>query len=138
MDTTALVVIGLAVLVIVLVLMFARGSRRVNHADLVPLSDESRDRYLTEWGRIETRFVDAPEEAVREADSVVMSVLRERRHPLETRRLPRDVEKARRDASMGRGDRTEGMRRAMLRYRAVMEKMVGMPVRDRKGRRELA
>jgi hypothetical protein len=138
MDTTALVVIGLAVLVIVLVLMFGRGGRRVNHAALVPLSDESRDRYLTEWDRIETRFVDAPEEAVREADSVVMSVLRERRHPLETRHLPRDVEKARRDASMGRGDRTEGMRRAMLRYRAVMEKMVGMPVRDRNTRRELA
>ena len=106
MDTTALVVIGLAVLVIVLVLMLARGGRRVNHADLAPLADESRDRYLTEWDRIETRFVDAPEEAVREADSVVMSVLRERRHPLETRRLPRDVEKARRDASRGRGDRT--------------------------------
>jgi hypothetical protein len=138
MDTTALVVIGLAVLVIILVLMFGRGGRRVKHADLVPLSDESRDRYLTEWDRIETRFVDAPEEAVREADSVVMSVLRERRHPLETRHLPRDVEKARRDASMGRGDRTEGMRRAMLRYRAVMEKMVGMPVRDRNARRELA
>jgi hypothetical protein len=48
------------------------------------------------------------------------------------------VDKARHDASMGRGDRTEGMRRAMLRYRAVMEKMVGMPVRDRKSRRELA
>jgi hypothetical protein len=138
MDTTALVVIGLAVLVIILVLMFGRGGRRVKHADLVPLSDESRDRYLTEWDRIETRFVDAPEEAVREADSVVMSVLRERRHPLETRRLPVDVEKARRDASMGRGDRTEGMRRAMLRYRVVMEKMVGMPVRDRNTRRELA
>ena|ERR1700674_1577377 len=138
MDTTALVVIGLAMLVIVLVLMFASGGRRVSHADLVPLSDESRDRYMVEWDRIETRFVDAPEEAVREADSVVMSVLRERRHPLETRRLPHDIDKARRDASRGRGDRTEGKRRAMLRYRAVMEKMVGMPARDRKGRRELA
>jgi hypothetical protein len=138
MDTTGLVVIGLAVLVIVLVLMFARGGRLVRHADLVPLSDESRDRYLIEWDRIETRFVDAPEEAVREADSVVMSVLPERRHLLETRRLPHDVDKARRDASRGRGDRTEGKRRAMLRYRAVMEKMVGMPARDRKGRRELA
>src|SRR6202165_1826443 len=137
MDTTALVVIGLAVLVIVLVLMFGRRGRRVNHADLVALSAESRDRYMVEWDRIETRFVDAPEEAVREADSVVMSVLRERRHPLETRRLPHDVERARRDASRGGGDRTEGIRRAMLRYRAVMEKMVGMPVRDRNARREL-
>src|ERR1700704_403078 len=138
MDQTSLVVIGLAVLVIVLVLLLGQGGRRGRQGDLLPLSDESRSRYIKEWDRIETRFVDAPEEAVREADSVVMSVLRERRHPLETRRLPHDVDKARRDASMGRGDRTEGMRRAMLRYRAVMETMVGKQVRDHKGHRELA
>jgi hypothetical protein len=40
-----------------------------------------------------------------------------------------------------RGDKTEGMRRAMLHYRAVMEKMVGAPVHaaaDRESRREMA
>jgi hypothetical protein len=69
-----------------------------------------------------------------------MSLLRERRHPLETRRLPKDVLEARDDASMRRGDRTEGMRRAMLHYRVVMEKMVGAPIRpeSREGRREMA
>src|SRR3979490_746889 len=103
MDTTALVVIGLAVLVIVLVLMLARGGRRGNHADLVPLAGEARGRYLTEWDRIETRFVDAPEEAVREADSVVMSVLRERRHPLEERSLPKEIREARREGARGQG-----------------------------------
>ena len=138
MDQTALVVIGLAVLVIVIVLLFARGGRRVRTGDLLPLTDESRSRYISEWDRIEMRFVDAPEEAVREADSVVMSVMRERRHPLEERSLPKEMRDARRNATRGRGDRTEGMRRAMLRYRAVMEKMVGMPVRDRNARRELA
>src|ERR1700694_5630610 len=138
MDTTALVVIGLAVLVIVLVLMFGRRGRRVNHADLVPLAAESRDRYLTEWDRIETRFVDAPEEAVREADSVVMSVMRERRHPLEERSLPQEARAARRDATMGRGDRTDGMRRAILKYGSVMERMAGARTRDRDGRREMA
>ena len=136
MDTTTLVIIGLAVLVIVLILLFSRGGRS-RHVDLQPLSNESRDRYLTEWGRIEMRFVDAPEEAVREADAIVMSVLRERRHPLETRKLPDDVQAARKDASMERGDRTEGMRRAMLRYRAVMEKMVPAP-REERSRREMA
>jgi hypothetical protein len=139
MDQTALVVIGLAVLVIVLVLLLgAKGGRRVSHSDLLPLSDESRTRYITEWDRIEMRFVDAPEEAVREADSVVMSVMRERRHPLEDRSLPKEVRAARRDASMGRGDRTEGMRRAMLQYRSVMERMAEAPHRDRDGRREMA
>ena len=139
MDQTALVVIGLAVLVIVLVLLLGeRGGRRVRQGDLVALSDESRGRYIMEWDRIEARFVDAPEEAVREADSVVMSVMRERRHPLEERRLPKEIRAARRDATMGRGDRTEGMRRAMLQYRSVMERMAGARSRDRDGHREMA
>jgi hypothetical protein len=138
MDQTALVVIGLAVLVIVLVLLLGRGGRRVRHGDLVPLSDESRSRYITEWDRIEARFVDTPEEAVREADSVVMSLMRERRHPLDERSLPKEMRKARRDATRGRGDRTEGMRRAMLQYRVVMEKMAGARSRERDGRREVA
>jgi|SRR5882672_1420036 len=136
MDTTTLVIIGLAVLVIVIMLLSSKGGRRAR-VDLQPLSNESRDRYLTEWDRIEMRFVDAPEEAVREADAIVMSVLRERRHPLETRLLPDDVQEARKDASRGRGDRTEGMRRAMLRYRAAMEKIVPAP-RDERPRREMA
>src|ERR1700687_767992 len=139
MDQTALVVIGLAVLVIVLVLLLGgRGSRRVRPGDLVALSDESRSRYIVEWDRIEARFVDAPEEAVREADSVVMSVMRERRHSLEERSLPQEVRAGRRDATMGRGDRTEGMRRAMLKYGSVMERMAGARARDRDGRREMA
>ena len=137
MSTTALVVIGLALLVIVLMLLFARGgrTRRIN---LVPLSNESRDRYLTDWDRIETRFVEAPEEAVREADALVMSILRERRHPLEDRRLPRELRDAHHDMSV-KGDRTEGMRRALLHYRVVVERMVGARVLDgRDGRREMA
>jgi hypothetical protein len=139
MDTTALVVIGLAVLLIVLVLLFARGGGRRH--DLIALSNESRDRYLTEWDRIETRFVDAPGEAVSEADGLVIALLRERRHPLDSRRLPNELHLAREEASLRRGDKTEGMRRALLHYRAVIEKMVGMPVhgeRDREGRREMA
>ena len=42
---------------------------------------------------------------------------------------------------MEKGDKTEGMRRAMLHYPVVMEKMVGAPVhpgRDRESRREMA
>lgn len=139
MSTTALVVIGLALLVIVLMLLFARGGRRAGQANLMPLSNESRDRYLVEWDRIETRFLDAPEEAVREADALVMSLLRERRHSLDSRKLPKEVQQARDVASISSGDRTEGKRRAILHYRATMEQMVGAPVRaERDGRREMA
>jgi hypothetical protein len=140
MSTTTLVIIGLAVLVIVLILLFGRRASG-GRIDMIPLSNETRDRYLADWDRVEMRFVDAPREAVHEADALVISVLRERRHPLETRRLPKDVQEARDDASMEKGDRTEGMRRAMLHYRVVMEKMIGAPVhpaRDREGRREMA
>ena len=49
MDTTTLVIIGLAVFVILLILLFARGgSRRPRVKDLQPLSYKSRDRYLTD------------------------------------------------------------------------------------------
>jgi hypothetical protein len=141
MSTTALVIIGLAVLVIVLILLFGRRGANGGRVDMVSLTDESRDRYLADWDRVEMRFVDAPGDAVREADALVMSVLRERRHPLEARRLPKDVQEARQFASMERGDKTEGMRRAMLHYRVVMEKLVGAPVhpaRDREARRQMA
>ena len=49
-------------------------------------------------------------------------------------------DKARDEATRGR-DRTEGMRRAMIHYRTVLEKMVGVPVRpsrERESRREMA
>ena len=139
MSSAALVIIALALVVIALIVLFGRIGRAGRRVDLLALPDESRDRYLVEWDRIEMRFVDAPGEAVREADALVMSLLRERRHPLETRRLPKELQNARDDASIEKGDRTEGMRRAMLQYRAVMEKMVGAPVRDeRDARREMA
>ena len=96
---------------------------------------------------MEARFVDDPEGAVREADSILMGMLREREHPMEEDRLPNRMRKARRLATGqdGRGG-TEGMRQAMLEYRGVMEEY-GRPAderarerdeRDREDRREVA
>ena len=49
MDQTALVVIGLAVLVIgITLLLMQDGGKRVRKADLTPPSTEARDRYLME------------------------------------------------------------------------------------------
>ena len=138
MTTAALLIIGVSVALIILILASSRSVRGVP-ANLSALSDEARDRYLVEWDRIESRFVDAPEDAVRESDALVMSLLRERGHPLAEKKLPADVRRARNDASMDKGDRTEGMRRAILHYRAVVERMVGAPARtERDGRREMA
>jgi hypothetical protein len=136
MTTGTLVTIGVVVLAVVVVLLLLRAftGRRTRPA-LRPLAVESRDRYITEWDSIETRFIDAPEDVVREADAIVMSVLRERGHPLGEKGLPDEVRQARREA-VDRKDKTEGMRQAMLHYRAVMERMIGTEDEARRDERE--
>jgi hypothetical protein len=141
MDTGTLVMILVVALVVVVLLFLIRaagvGRRR---PQLRPLPAESRDRYVSEWDEIETKFVDAPEQAVREAEALVMSVLRERGHPLTEREVPDEVQRAHKLAYRSHGDRTEAMRQALLHYRAVMERMVGPEDQARRDqrRREMA
>jgi hypothetical protein len=125
MDTGTLVTIAVIVLAVVVLLLLFRaiGSGR-KRPNLRRLSTSARQRYITEWDNIETRFIDTPEEAVRQAEVVVMSVLRERGHPLSDRHLPNDMKRAH-NLAYGSRDRTEGMRQAMLHYRAVMERHIG-------------
>lgn len=142
MDTGTLVTIAVILLVIVVLLLLVRAATgHRGRPVLRPMEPESRDRYLTEWDQIETRFIDTPENAVREADALVMSVLRERGHPLGEKDLPMEVRKARHEA-VDRRDRTEGMRQAMLQYRAAMVAMVGADDEaqrlERERRREMA
>jgi hypothetical protein len=140
MDTGTLVTILVVALIVVVLLLLLRaagvGRRR---PQLRALAAESRDRYIADWDEIETKFVDAPEQAVREAEALVMSVLRERGHPLTERDLPQEVQRAHRLGYSSR-DRTEGMRQALLHYRTVMERMVGPEdkTRPEQRRREMA
>jgi len=142
MNTGTLVtilVVALIVVVLLLLIRAAMGRRRT--PSLRPLAPESRERYIAEWDQIETKFIDAPEEAVRQAESVVMSVLRERGHSLSERDLPSEVQRAHKLGYSSK-DRTEGMRQAMLHYRAVMERMMGPEDQaqraERQRRREMA
>jgi len=142
MDTGTLVtilVVALAVVVLLLLLRAATGRRRT--PSLRALPPESRGRYLEEWEQIETRFIDSPEESVRQAESIVLSVLRERGHPLSEKDLPDEVQRAHRLGYESK-DKTEAMRQAMLHYRAMMEKMVGpevkTPAAEHDQRREMA
>jgi hypothetical protein len=145
MSSTVIVILGVIVVAVILLMIMAVGrSRGVRRPQLTPLSPEARDRYAVQWDRVEARFVEAPEEAVREADSILMGLLRERSHPMVERQLPAGMRKARRLAvgEEGKGG-TEGMRQAMLQYRAVMEEY-GRPVdepkrvRDERERPEIA
>lgn len=141
MSTGTLITILVVALVVVVLLLLIRAASvgRRARPNLRPLAAESRERYVNEWDDIEAKFVDSPEQAVREADALVMSVLRERGHPLTDRDLPVEVQRAHR--LMRSRDRTEGMRQALLQYRAVMERMVGSQDevrRDEVRRREMA
>src|SRR5256714_4703050 len=140
MDTGSLVTILVVALVVLVLLFLVRaagvGRRR---PQLRALPAESRDRYIGEWDEIEAKFVEAPEQAVREAEALVMAVLRERGHPLTERDLPAEVQRAQRLGYKSK-DKTEGMRQALLHYRSVMERMVGPEdqARREQRRRELA
>ncbi len=140
MDQGTLVMIGVIALVVIVVLLLIRaaGSRR-RTPRLRPLAAEARERYISDWDDLETKFVDAPEQTVREAEALVMSILSERGHPLTERELPSEMQRAHKLGSSSRGDRTEGMRQALLQYRALMERMIGSTdVRREQGRREMA
>lgn len=141
MDITTLVIVGVvAVAVIVMLVALAGQSRRVARPSLRPLAPEAIDRYAANWDRIESHFVDAPEEAVREADALALALLAEREHPLADDRLPAGIIRARSAAAGKDGRGTEGLRRAMLHYRGVIEEMAGRPekLEEVPGRREIA
>ena len=140
MDMTTLVVQGVILLMVIAIIVAFVRAARLRTPPLKPLEADSIDRHMTAWDRIETRFLDAPEEAVRQADSMVMHLLNERGHPLEEHRLPRDLVNARKEGTAHQGTGTENLRQAMLHYRAVVEQMVGKQYREREqaGRRETA
>ena len=150
MTSTTIVILAVVVLaVIVIAIVLASRAGRARKPTLRALPAESRDRYAAQWDQIETHFVDAPENAVKEADGLLLGMLGERAHPLRDDRLPARMQKARRLASgrEGKGG-TEGMRLAMLEYRQVIEEYAGpteerdttpdTPVRERDDRREIA
>ena len=143
MDLTTLVIDVVIFLVVVAILFsIARAWRaRPARSRLVPLRPEARSRYADSWNRIEKRFMDAPEEAVTEADSLITAMLGERGHPLGGDRLPRQLHSARRKLAEGqKRHRTEDLRLALLDYRAVFSQVIGPEVREpvAEGRRETA
>lgn len=138
--STVVVVVGIIIVALIVIgLIAAARSGRMRHPTLKPLAPESRERYVTQWDRIESKFVDAPDEAVKEADALLLALLGEREHPLAEEKLPSTMRKARREATgrEGKGG-TEGMRQALLHYRAVIEEYARPEERETDRRREMA
>ena len=121
--TVVLIVVVAALVAIALVVAMSRGrSKRLR-----PLPDESRDRFARSWKAIESRFIEDPAAAIREADKTVVMILSERGATLDDERsVPDELTKARQAASSDEGRQgTEGMRRAMVHYKGIVDDAVG-------------
>jgi hypothetical protein len=130
----------LIVAVVVILIAIGVGVAMMQRSRLRPLPDEAKGRYLNSWRAVEARFVDDPHAAVREADQLVVSLLRDRGARMEDGRgLPEDLVKAREASRAGDGE-TEGMRKAMLHYKHLVEDAVGdtSPQSRASGRKEVA
>ncbi len=113
--------------------------RRHAELELRDLDPASRERYASSWEEIQVRFVDAPEQAVGEADELVTRLIAERGYPtgdyddqlahlsvehartLEHYRTAHDIHErnARGEAT------TEQLRQALVHYRALFADLLG-------------
>ena len=129
MDVVTLIVDVVIALWFVAVLIGIARVVKARPRRLAPLPEQVRHRFVAGWERISARFLYEPQWAMGEADSLLMSLLNARGHPLEHTRLPREMQQARHDAAAaanGRAsDRTEAMRQVLLRYRTVFDRMIG-------------
>jgi len=113
--------------------------QRHDELDIRELTPAARDRYFEEWRMVQVRFVDGPGEAVREADSLVQQVMRDRGYPVDdfdTRAdvvsvdHPHVVENYRAAhgvwAANERGEATtEDLRQSLVHYRSLFEELLG-------------
>lgn len=111
---------------------------RREQLDIRELDDKERERYGMRWAEIQHGFVDRPEDATREADDLIVRVMRDRGYPVENfdqraRDLsvdhPEVVEhyRAARRSLDGERVSTERHREAMLHLRALFAELVGVP-----------
>jgi hypothetical protein len=113
-------------------------ARRRQSFDIRPLAEADREQYATQWRGVQSRFVDAPNDALGEADSLVSSVMRVRGYPVA------DFDQRAADLSVdhpvlvanyryahgiaarrGGGQvTTEELRQAMIHYRALFDELL--------------
>ena len=113
--------------------------KRRDRLNIRPLSAASRERYTEEWRQTQADFVDSPEGAVREANTLVENVMSERVYPVtdfEDQAAVISVDhpdvvqnyRTAHEISLAAGDgeaSTEDLRRAMRHYRSLFEDLLG-------------
>lgn len=111
----------------------------VSRMRLRALPDEAKGRYADAWRGVQGKFIEDPAAAAREADQLAVAILRERGAKIDDRQVPSELRRAREAAGGGEGQsETEGVRRAMLGYQAIVDDAVGRSTRKspENGRRE--
>jgi hypothetical protein len=116
----------------------AARERRRGGLDIKPLDPEARDEFARSWRDTQARFVDQPGEAVRDADRLVIEVMRQRGYPMEDfdQRAadvsvdhPAVVENYRAAHAISLASdhgqaSTEDLRQAMVHYRSLFEELL--------------
>ena len=115
-----------------------KREERYEELEIRPLPPASRRRYLDSWRNAQARFVDAPNEAVAEADRLVTDVMTDRGYPMEDfdqraevisvdhAHLVRNYRSAHAiSVAAAEGNaKTEDLRKAMIRYRSLFEELL--------------
>jgi hypothetical protein len=115
--------------------------KRRQHLAIVSLSPADRQRYSEAWRETQARFVDSPEQAIREADHLVAQVMRDRGYPMEdfdqkaadiSVDHPNVVENYRAGHAISQENEqgkasTEKLRQAMVHYRALFMELLEEP-----------
>jgi hypothetical protein len=117
----------------------ADRERRHRDLDIRTLRPEERDGYRREWESVQAGFVDDPAGALREADALVVEVMRTRGYPVDDfDRRAEDISvahpevvhhyreaRAVHDAAGDGGVDTERQRHALTSYRSLVDALLG-------------
>lgn len=112
--------------------------KRVEQLNIVPLSPPDAQRFHEAWRALQARFVDDPKGALVDADRLVRELMQKRGYPMadfERRAAdisvhhPQVVSNYRAAQDIARRDReggvdTEGMRQAVIHYRALFAELL--------------
>ena len=116
----------------------AARQKRVDKLDIHPLDLAARERFIEAWRTAQARFVDAPAEAIKDADRLVTEVMQARGYPVgdfeqrvadvsvdhpivvENYRAARAIALANERGEAG----TEDLRQAIVHYRALFEDLL--------------
>ena len=112
--------------------------QRHDQLELRPLAPAARERYEQRWASLQSDFVDRPQVAVADADSLIVVVMRDRGYPVEDFDSNRDllsVEHGRVVDDYRKGHElylrtvegtasTEDLRQAVVAYRSLFQELV--------------